>query len=99
MRKPGEINHHPDMKKHHTEEQILGIIKEAELGKPLPDLLRQHGIASGTFYRWKSRYGGLEPSQLQRLRQLERENNELKKIVADQALDIRMLKDVNSKNW
>ena len=99
MRGPGEINHHPDMKKHHTEEQILGIIKEAELGKPLPDLLRQHGIASGTFYRWKSRYGGLEPSQLQRLRQLERENNELKKIVADQALDIRMLKDVNSKNW
>lgn len=99
MREPGEINHHPDMKKHHTEEQILGIIKEAELGKPLPDLLRQHGIASGTFYRWKSRYGGLEPSQLQRLRQLERENNELKKIVADQALDIRMLKDVNSKNW
>lgn len=87
------------MKKHHTEEQILGILKEAELGKPLPELLRQHGIASGTFYRWKSRYGGLEPSQLSRLRQLERENNELKKIVADQALDIRMLKDVNSKNW
>ncbi len=87
------------MKKHHTEEQILGILKEAELGKPLPELLRQHGISNGTFYRWKSRYGGLEPSQLARLRQLERENNELKKIVADQALDIRMLKDVNSKNW
>ncbi len=87
------------MKKHHTEEQILGILKEAELGKPLPELLRQHGVSSGTFYRWKSRYGGLEPSQLSRLRQLERENNELKKIVADQALDIRMLKDVNSKNW
>ena len=87
------------MKKHHTEEQILGILKEVELGKPLPELLRQHGVSSGTFYRWKSRYGGLEPSQLSRLRQLERENNELKKIVADQALDIRMLKDVNSKNW
>lgn len=87
------------MKKHHTEEQTLGILKEAELGKPLPELLRQHGVSNGTFYRWKSRYGGLEPSQLSRLRQLERENNELKKIVADQALDIRMLKDVNSKNW
>jgi putative transposase len=87
------------MKKHHTEEQILGILKEAELGKPLPELLRQHAISSGTFYRWKSRYGGLEQSQLSRLRQLERENNELKRIVADQALDIRMLKDVNSKNW
>ena len=87
------------MKKHHTEEQILGILKEAEQGKPLPELLRQHAISSGTFYRWKSRYGGLEQSQLSRLRQLERENNELKRIVADQALDIRMLKDVNSKNW
>ena len=87
------------MKKHYTEEQILGILREAGQGKPLPDVLRAHGIASGTFYRWKSKYGGLEPSQLHRLKQLERENNELKKIVADQALDIRMLKDVNSKNW
>lgn len=87
------------MKKHHTEEQILRILKEVEQGKSLPDVLRTHGIASGTYYRWKAKYGGLEPSQLQRLRQLERENNELKKIVADQALDIRMLKDVNAKNW
>lgn len=87
------------MKKHHTEEQILGILKEAELGKPLPELLRQHGIASQTFYRWKSRYGGLEPNQLQRLRQLERENTQLKQIVADLTLDVRMLKDVNAKNW
>jgi putative transposase len=58
-------------------------LKEAEPGKPLPELLRQHGISSGTFHRWKSRYSGLEPSQLSRLRQLERENSELKKIVAD----------------
>jgi putative transposase len=87
------------MKKHHNEQQILGILREAEQGKPLPDVLRTHGISSGTFYRWKSKYGGLEPSQLHRLKQLERENNELKQIVADQALDIRMLKDVNSKNW
>ena len=87
------------MKKHHTEQQILGVLKEAEQGKPLPEVLRAHGIASGTYYRWKSKYGGLEPSQLHRLKQLERENNELKKIVADQALDIRMLKDVNAKNW
>ena len=87
------------MKKHHTETQILGLLREAEQGKPLPEVLRAHGIASGTYYRWKSKYGGLEPSQLHRLKQLERENNELKKIVADQALDIRMLKDVNAKNW
>jgi putative transposase len=87
------------MKKHHNEEQILGILKEAEQGKPLPDLLRQHGIAAGTYYRWKSKYGGLDPSQLRRLKELERENTQLKQIVADQALDIRMLKDENSKNW
>lgn len=87
------------MKKHHTEAQILGILKEAEQGKPLPEVLRAHGIASGTFYRWKSKYGGLEPSQLHLLKKLERENHELKQIVADQALDIRMLKDVNAKNW
>jgi putative transposase len=87
------------MKKHHTEEQILGILREAEQGKALPDLLRQHGIAQNTYYRWKSKYGGLEPSQLRRLKDLERENGQLKKIVADQALDIQMLKDVNSKNW
>lgn len=87
------------MKKHHTEEEILRIIRQAEQGKPLPALLREHGIAAGTYYRWKSKYGGLELSQLRRLKELERENTELKKIVADQALDIRMLKDVNSKNW
>lgn len=87
------------MKKRHTEEEILRILREAETGKPLADLLREHGIAAGTYYRWKSKYSGLEPSQLHRLRELERENSELKKIVAEQALDIRILKDVNSKNW
>ena len=87
------------MKKRHTEEEILRILREAETGKPLADLLREHGVSAGTFYRWKSKYSGLEPSQLHRLRELERENSELKKIVAEQALDIRILKDVNSKNW
>lgn len=87
------------MKKRHSEEQILGILREAEQGKPVPELLRQHGISNGTYYRWKSQYGGLELSQLRRLKELERENNELKKIVADLTLDVRMLKDVNSKNW
>lgn len=87
------------MKKRHTEEQILGILRETEKGKALPDLLREHGIAAGTFYRWKSKYGGMENSQLRRLKELERENERLKRLVADQALDIVMLKDVNSKNW
>lgn len=87
------------MKKRHSEEEILRILRESQSGKPLAELLREHGIAAGTYYRWKSKYGGLEPSQLHRLKELERENNELKKIVAEQALDIRILKDVNSKNW
>jgi putative transposase len=87
------------MKKRHTEEQILGILKEAEQGKPVADVLREHGIAAPTYYRWKSKYGGLEANQLHRLRELERENSQLKRLVADQALDIVMLKDVNSKNW
>ena len=87
------------MKKRHTEEEILRILREAEQGKPLADLLREHGIAAPPFYRWKSKYAGLEPSQLHRLREFERENGELKKIVAEQALDIRVLKDVNAKNW
>jgi putative transposase len=87
------------MKKRHTEEEILRILREAEQGKPLADLLREHGIAAPTLYRWKSKYAGLEPNQLHRLRELERENSDLKKIVAEQALDIRVLKDVNAKNW
>lgn len=87
------------MKKHHTEEQILRILKEAEQGQPLADVLRAHGIAAPTYYRWKSKYGGLELSQLRRLKELEAENSRLKRLVADQALDIVMLKDINAKNW
>lgn len=87
------------MKKHHTEEQILRILKESEQGKPLAEVLRTHRIAAPTYYRWKSKYGGLELNQLRRLKELEAENGRLKRLVADQALDIVMLKDINSKNW
>ncbi len=85
------------MKKRHTEEQILRILREGEQGKPLPELLREHGIASGTYYRWKSKYGGLEPSQLHRLRELERENTELKKMLAEEMLKNRVLSYVCEK--
>jgi putative transposase len=87
------------MKKRFSEEQILRILREADAGRPVADLLREHSVSGPTYYRWKAKYGGLEASQLHRLKELERENSQLKKIVADQALDIRMLKDVNSKNW
>ena len=85
--------------KRFTEEQIIGVLKEAESGIPLPDLLRKHGISQGTLYRWKSKYGGMEVSDARRLRHLEDENRRLKGLVADQALDIVMLKDVCSKKW
>jgi putative transposase len=82
-----------------SEEQIIAILKQAEGGLPLSELLRQHGIAQGTFYRWKSKYGGMEVSEARRLKQLEDENRRLKRLVADQALDIQILKEVASGKY
>jgi putative transposase len=87
------------MKKRHTEEQIIRILKQAESGVPVADLLREHNIAQGTFYRWKAKFGGMDVSEAKRLRALEDENARLKRLVAEQALDIQILKDVNSKKW
>ena len=81
-----------------SEEQIIGVLKEAEAGAKVIELCRRNGISDATFYTWRSKYGGLEISEMRRLRQLEEENRRLKSIVADQALDIRALKDVLSKN-
>ena len=82
-----------------SEEQIITILKQAEGGLPLPELIRQHGISEGTYYRWKSKYGGLELSEAKRLKQLEDENRRLKRLVADQALDIQILKEVASGKY
>jgi putative transposase len=81
-----------------SEEQIIGVLKEAEAGAKVSELCRRHGISDATFSTWRSKYGGLEISEMRRLRQLEEENRRLKSIVADQALDILALKDVLSKN-
>src|SRR6202007_1441733 len=81
-----------------SEEQIIGILQEAEGGAKVAEWCRRHGISDATFYTWRSKYGGLEISEMRRLRQLEEENRRLKAIVADQALDIRALKDVLAKN-
>lgn len=82
-----------------SEEQIIGILKQSEAGAKTSELCRQHGISTATFYSWRSKYGGLEVSEAKRLKQLEEENAKLKRIVADQALDITMLKDLVGKKW
>ena len=82
-----------------TEEQIITVLKEAEAGMKVADLCRKHGISDVTFYKWRSRYGGMEISEARRLKALEEENRKLKHIVAEQALDIRALKDVVAKKW
>ncbi len=82
-----------------SEEQIIGILRLAEAGQTVAEVCRQHGISEGTYYRWKAQYGGLEVSQLRRLRQLEEENRRLKHIVADLTLDNTALKEIATKNW
>lgn len=82
-----------------SEEQIIGILKQSEAGAKTSEICRQHGISAGTFYAWRSKYGSLEVDEARRLKQLEEENAKLKRIVADQALDITMLKDLLGKKW
>jgi len=83
----------------YTEEQIAFALKQAELGTPISEVRRKLGIAEQTFYRWKSKYGGMLPSDMKRLRQLEDENAKLKKLVADLSLDKLMLQDVLTKKF
>lgn len=86
------------MKKKFTEEQIISILKQHEAGVPVKDLIRQHNISEQTFYRWKSKYAGMEVREAQRLKQLEDENRRLKQLVADLTLDNQALKWVVEKN-
>jgi putative transposase len=80
-------------------EQIVAVLKEAELGMPVADILRQVGISEPTFYRWKKQYAGLESDQVRELKQLQYENARLKKLVAELSLDKAILQDINSKKW
>ena len=82
-----------------TQEQIIAILKEGEAGAKPADLCRRHGISEATYYSWKSKYGGMEVSEAKRLKALEEENKRLKRLVAEQALDIQLLKDVASGNF
>ena len=86
-------------RKRHTEEQIIAILKEHEAGLKTADLCRKHGISEASFYKWKSKYGGMEVSEAKRLKALEEENTKLKKLLADAMLDKAALKDLLSKKW
>ena len=84
----------PLKKSRFTESQIVAVLKEGEAGLPVAELCRKHGISSATYYNWKSKYSGVEVSELQRLRELEAENARLKRMYADQALENAAIKDV-----
>jgi putative transposase len=82
-----------------TEEQIIGVLREHDAGLKTADVCRKHGISSATFFKWKSKYGGMDVSDARRLKVLEDENRKLKKLLAETMLDIAMLKELNSKKW
>ena len=82
-----------------TEEQIIGVLKEHEVGAKTSDLCRKHRISEATFYNWKSKYGGMDISEAKRLKALETENGKLKRLLADAMLDNAALKDLLSKKW
>ena len=81
-----------------SEEQIIGILREAEAGAKTPEVCRRHGISDASFYKWKAKYGGLEVSEARRLKSLEDENRRLKKLLAEAMLDNAALKDLLGKN-
>lgn len=85
--------------KRYTDEQIIGFLKAHEAGAKVGDLVREHGFSEQSFYRWKSKYGGMEVSDAKRLRDLEAENTRLKKLLAEAELDKSMLRDVLGKKW
>ena len=82
-----------------TEAQILKVLKSQEEGKKVSEICREYGISEPTFYNWKSKYGGMTLSELQRVKELEVENARLKRLVADLSLDNQILKEVNSNKW
>ena len=87
------------VRKRYTEEQIIAVLKEGEAGVTVRELCRKYGMSDGAYYNWKAKYAGLTVSELKRLKALEDENRRLKQIVGEQALDIRALKDLLSKNF
>jgi putative transposase len=82
-----------------TDSQIIAVLKQAEGGTPVPDLCRQHGISSATFYKWRSKFGGMDASMVSQLKELQDENRRLKTMYAEAQLSADLLKDALSKKW
>lgn len=87
------------MKRRFSDEQIISMIKEQENGIPTSEVCRKYGISPASFYKYKSKYGGMDVSDAKKLKALEDENAKLKKLLAEQMLDNAVLKDINSKKW
>jgi putative transposase len=85
--------------KRFSDEQVIGVLKEHEAGAKVDDLCRRHGVSSATFYTWRKKFGGMEASDAKRLRELVAENAKLKRIVADQVLDMSAMKELLAKHW
>lgn len=82
-----------------SDNQILSILKQAESGVPVPDLCREHGMSSATFYNWRSKYGGMDASMMAKMKELETENKRLKKMYAESKMDNEILKEALEKKW
>lgn len=82
-----------------TDSQIMAILKQAEAGSPVPELCREHGISSATFYKWRSKFGGIDASLMARLKELEDENRRLKKMYAEEKLKAEIVKEALEKKW
>ena len=83
----------------YTDSQILGILKQAENGTPVPELCREHGMSSATFYKWRTKYGGMDASLMARLKELEAENRRLKKMYAEERLKAEIVAEAMAKKW
>ena len=86
-------------KSRYTDSQIISILKQAEAGTPVPELCREHGMINASFYKWRAKYGGMDASLMARMKELEAENNRLKKMYADVQLQNDVIKEVMAKKW
>ncbi len=86
-------------KSKYTDGQIMAILNEAEAGTPVPELCRQHGMSSASFYKWRAKYGGMDASMMSRLKELEEENRRLKKMYAEERLKAEIVQEALQKKW